>query len=120
MKYVMASLTIGACLLLPSAEAVFAAQPNASCGSPTAGFAPGNSTGAINPAGTNGSPFAADFTQINSLPTSFVKAYAGNMGNPTGPGGGAKNSPYAVSQYDISCAKVSAKIQGTKTPLQLP
>ena len=33
MKYIIASLAIGACLALPSAEAVFAAQPGADCGS---------------------------------------------------------------------------------------
>jgi hypothetical protein len=108
MKHIIASLTMGTFLLLPSAVLVFAAQPNASCGSAGAGSAPGNSPGAVNPAGTNGSPFAADTG-------AFTKGYAGSGSNPTA--AGHPNSSNAVSQYDISCANVSTKSQGHKTQL---
>ena len=110
MKYIIASLAIGACLILPSAEAVFAAQPGADCGDTAVGAAPGNSTGAVNPAGTNGSPFAADSSLNN-----FTKAYAGNEGNPTTTNGHA-NTAKAVSQYDIACANVSTKKSLKQTP----
>lgn len=42
----------------------------------------------------NGSPFD----------TVVTKTYAGNSGNPTGPGGTANaNTAHAVSQYDVAC-----------------
>jgi hypothetical protein len=109
MKYIIASLAIGACLVLPSAEAVFATEAPASCGDPGAGFAPGNSAGAINSAGTNGSPFAADTG-------AFTKNYAGSGSNPTA-APGHPNSSNAASHYDIACANVSTKSQGHKTQL---
>ena len=108
MKYIIASLAIGACLVLPSAEAVFAAQPGADCGS--VGVAPGNSTGAVNPAGTNGSPYASDTTT-----STFTKNYAGSGTNPTA-SPTHPNSPHAVSQYDIACVNVSTT-PGHKSPL---
>jgi hypothetical protein len=49
MKHVLASLTIGACLLAPSAGAVFAGQPGTSagvnCGTASAPVTPGQRTG---------------------------------------------------------------------------
>jgi hypothetical protein len=111
MKYLITSLTFGACLLLPPAEAAFAAQPNASCGSANALSAPGNSVGAVNPAGTNGSPFAADTST-----STFTKGYAGSGSNPTTLPGHPSSSN-AVAQYDISCVNVSTKSQGHKTQI---
>jgi hypothetical protein len=113
MKHVVASLTIGACLLLPSAGVVLAAnrhlsnpstvsgtgkgQPGSnhgtSCNTGSVGPGPGGSVSASNPSGTNGSPFNQ----------AIAKTYAGNPGNPTGPGGTANANPAAVSQYDVAC-----------------
>jgi hypothetical protein len=108
MKHAIASLTLGACLLLPSAGALLAGsnphtvtktngQPGTTngitCNTGTVGPGPG---GSVNGAG---SPFN----------TSVTPPYAGNMGNPTLTGnpatGGAPvpaNSA-AVSQYDVAC-----------------
>src|SRR5258708_2972096 len=104
MKHVLASLTIGACLLLPSVGVVFATgQPGASAGvqctiSANALQTPGNSGSATNPAGTNGSPFNQ----------AIAKTYAGNPGSPTTSNGHA--SPNAVSQYDVACLRVTTQV----------
>ena len=106
MKHLIASLTIGACLLLPSAGVVFAENPHgvngvttgrpgtqpppsmagASCGSLTNGAPPGQLAGG---SGSN-SPFALD-----ALGTS--KPYAGVAGNSPNAGGAP------ASQYDVAC-----------------
>lgn len=106
MKHLIVSLTAGACLLLASPGVVFATgQPGSTAGvgctvTPNALQTPGNSANAINPAGTNGSPFDQ----------SVAKTYAGNQGSPTtAPGTNA--SPNAVSQYDVACKNVSTKKQ---------
>jgi hypothetical protein len=109
MKHLIASLAIGTGLLLPSTEAVFAAAAGVSCGGAGAGFAPGNSAGAINSAGNNGSPFAADTG-------AFTKNYAGSGTNPTA-NPAHPNSTNAASHYDIACGNVSTKSQGHKTQL---
>lgn len=99
MKHVMTSLTIGALLLLPSAEAVFArGQPGTSagvnCGGATAGGLPTPGNAASSP----GAPFNEPFpVGIGSGGTAGGK-YAGsgaNLGTPA--------SPNAVSQYDVAC-----------------
>jgi hypothetical protein len=73
-KHLIVSLTIGACLLLPSAGVVFAGQPGSGagvhCGTATAGFvtAPGPNTvpatnsSAFNPTATgpNGQPVGGE------------------------------------------------------------
>lgn len=107
MKHIMASLTIGACLLT-SAGAVFAAtnsnntgQPgavsNVTCGTGLATLTPGYAAYA------NGSPFNQD--------PSKPKEYAGNAGSPTAaapttgeplPNGHA-NTTTAISEYDVAC-----------------
>jgi hypothetical protein len=107
MKRIITSLGIAICLLLPSAGAVLAANPHPSttsgtgqpgsnngisCNTGAVGPGPGGSVNAMNPSGTNGSPFD----------TAVPKAYAGNTGNPTGPGG-VGNPAHAVSQYDVAC-----------------
>jgi hypothetical protein len=103
MKHVTTSLTIGACLLLASAEAVLAANPHPSTttgkGQPGSNNGISCNTGAVGggPGGSvnaNGSPFNLD----------VMKTYAGNVGNPTGPGGTSNaNTAHAVSQYDVAC-----------------
>ena len=105
MKHAIASLTLGACLLLPSAGVLMAANPH----NPTTGTGmpgqPGTTngitcnTGSVGPgpggsANGNGSPFN----------TAVTPPYAGNMGNPTGPGGAVTTANgAAVSQYDVAC-----------------
>jgi hypothetical protein len=105
MNHVIASLAIGACLLLPSAGVVFADNPHgvngvtkgrpgtqpsgvggASCGTLTSGAPPGQLAGG---AGSN-SPFALDALGVS-------KNYAGTAGN-SGTAGGAP-----ASQYDVAC-----------------
>ena len=112
MKHVVASLIIGACLLLPSAGVVFAMDPHkgagglsvqtgrpgsggagASCGTlsgGTAGGPPGQLAGGALSNGSN-SPFALDILGIN-------KAYAG-----AGAGKSASAGGSPASQYDVAC-----------------
>jgi hypothetical protein len=100
MKYIIGSLAIGACLVLPSAEAVFAAQPaHADCGA--VGVSPGNS------ANSNGSPFAADTG-------AFEKNYSGSGSNPTNPAGTNFNQHANTtgSRYDVACVNVAANPKG--------
>jgi len=101
MKHVIAS--IGACLLLASAEAVFAGQPGPSagvnCGTATGPNLPGN-------AGlSTGAPFNEPGSIVSTNPGGIAGMhYAGNTGNPTAKPGGV-GSANAVSQYDIACAR---------------
>ena len=121
MKHIMASLTIGACLVLTSAGTVFAAdkkttqdtgQPGAAPGSGTScqslGTTPGNA-GTAGTAGTkHGSPF--DF--------SVLKTYSGNSGSPTAPTGAPGTQAFgsnantftAISEYDVACANQAARL----------
>ena len=115
MKHVIASLTIGACLLLPSAGVVLAANPHPSTTSGTGqpgsnnGISCGGTNATSAPSGSvngNGSPFNPTPTTPNGI------TYAGNMGNPTGPGGvasGTANSA-AVSQYDVACFQATPQM----------
>ena len=81
MKHVLASLTIGACLLLPSAGVVLGAGP------PT--------KPAQNPTtGQHGSNHGFSCTQAGTV-------YAGN---PDTASVAHANSTAAVSQYDVACA----------------
>jgi hypothetical protein len=105
MKHVIASLAISACLVLPSAGTVFAAQPaHADCGAVM--VSPGNS------ANSNGSPFAADTG-------AFTKNYSGSGSNPTNPTGTNFNGHANTtgSRYDVACVNVAANPQGHTTPL---
>ena len=95
MKHALASLTIGACLLLPSASVVFAAgQPGASCLSAGATMTPGSA------AASPGSPF--NEPGPDSPGGKAGQVYAGNRPNaPT------TASVHAVSQYDVACLQVT-------------
>lgn len=109
MKHMTASLAISTCLLLASAGAALAANPHPSTTSGTgqpgsnngiscgvtlgSGGTPTAPSGAVN---GGGSPFNPDPTKPNGI------TYAGNMGNPTAPGG-VGNPAHAVSQYDVAC-----------------
>jgi hypothetical protein len=109
MKHAIASLTLGVCLLLPSAGVLLAANPHTS--TLFKGTGPGGQPGTTNgitcndtvgpgPGGSangNGSPFNPAVTP----------PYAGNPGNPTNSSNGAvpsvPSNPAAVSQYDVAC-----------------
>ena len=98
MKHALAFLTIGACLLLPSASVVFAAgQPGASCLSAGATMTPGSA------AASPGSPFNEPGTLTPDSPGGKAgQVYAGNRPNaPT------TASVHAVSQYDVACLQVT-------------
>ena len=118
MKHVVASLTIGACLLLSSAGLVFAVEsPHGSTGPHPAGAPngqPGTGGGVAScgtlgtPAGTSGappgqlggglssmSPFALDAAGLS-------KNYAGSTTPLVNPGNSSSNL-HANSQYDVAC-----------------
>src|SRR6476661_4713282 len=99
MKHLLASLTIGACLLLPSAGVVLGAAKGVGCGvSPGATMTPGNA------ARSPGSPFNEPNSQFPGSPGGTGgQNYAGN-----GPNSVAHaNSTAAVSQYDVACLNVT-------------
>jgi hypothetical protein len=107
MKHVLASLAIGACLLLPSAGAVFAqttGQPGTNagvnCGPIASSLAtPGN-------AGSSpGAPFNEPGAHANS-PGKAGTVYAGSGANLNG----HSNQPIATSQYDVACLKVTTQV----------
>lgn len=103
MKSIVARITIGTCLLLSSAGVVFATDPH-NAGNPTGQpgtFNPNSGISCGNPGSvTPGNSASANGSAFNP---NITKTYAGNAGNPTGPGGGANNSPHAVSEYDVAC-----------------
>jgi hypothetical protein len=115
MKHVIASVTIAAILMLPSAGVAFATDLHKLVPSPNPN--PGAATAAPGQTGSNvlsscgatsfpslgagaksndgmGSPFNPDVT----------KTYAGNPGNPA-------TNPNAVSQYDNACAQAAVHSQ---------
>jgi hypothetical protein len=114
MKHLIVSLTIGACLLLPSAGVVFATDPHkgaggltvqtgrpgsggagANCGTLTTGAPPGQAL--MGPSNTANSPFALDV-----LMPGVGKAYAG-----AGAGKSASAAGSPASQYDVACFQAS-------------
>ena len=108
MKYLISSITMGACLLLSSAGDVFAGQQGtggtgvASCGA--AGPLP--NTIQASPPGqdnhTSNSPFPGPGGVVN--PTGAVSKYAGaGKGNYGAGQGGGAGTPNANSQYDVAC-----------------
>jgi hypothetical protein len=134
MKHLI-SLTIGACLLLPSAGVVFATDPhkstlqlpgmtpqkgqpgsggaNASCGNLSSSTSPmpgttGGPPGQLAGPSSNGSnsPFALDIIPNGN------KAYAGSTANPGNIQD--KASSHANSQYDVACFQ--ATIHATQHP----
>jgi hypothetical protein len=98
MKHLIVSLTIGACLLVPSAGMTLAAQPGTN-----AGVNCGTSTGPNIPGGAGmakGSPF-------NQVSGTAGGKYANTFNVPTGGHAPSPNAPVnATSQYDIACALV--------------
>ncbi len=104
MKRVTASITIGACLLLAPAGAAFATgQPGApavTCFSSMAtALAPSQQ------ASGSGAAVTAPGSVFNGNGTSG-QVYAGQPGTPSLLNGG----PNAISQYDVSCLKVTTQV----------
>ncbi len=105
MKHLLASLTVGACLLLPSAGVVLGAgPPTKPAQNPTTGqqgsnhgFSCTTSGSGINTPGNainaGGSPFNPSGQAGN--------VYAGNMGTASA---AHSNSTASVSQYDVACS----------------
>ncbi len=118
MKHVLASLTIGTCLLLPSTGVVFAENPhmgsskgqpgttaNVNCGTTSAGTlaTPGNAN--LSP----GAPFNEPFPAGTSLTGGKAgQVYAGSSSSPTMLNGHASSN--AVSQYDVACLQVTTQV----------
>ena len=112
MKHALASLAIGACLLLPSAGVVLGAGPPAKpAQSPTtkqpgttAGFNCGTSTAPMEPgqaAGSLGAPFNEPAPVGIGSGGVAGQHYAGNDGTHSLANA---NSTAAVSQYDVACS----------------
>jgi hypothetical protein len=119
MKHVIASLTIGACLVLPSAGVAFAANPHPSNPSTNTGTGKGQ-PGANNAAGGVGCEVTANAGttpgHASSAPGSPFNEpginspsggnagthYAGNGANTSTPANSA-----AVSEYDVACLQHS-------------
>jgi len=118
MKYLISSVTIGACLLLSSAGDVFAVQQGtggtgvAGCGG-TPGVGPavqpspqgqiGNTT-THSPFPTNGG-ITGTMTPPMTNPGSAAGTYAGSPTGPGNYGAGTTGVPntHANSQYDLAC-----------------
>ena len=110
MKHVLAFLTIGACLLLPSTGMVFATgQPGTTagvnCGMTTTGTLATPGHAALSP----GAPFNEP-APAGTSPTGGKagQVYAGSATSPTMTNGQASSN--AVSQYDIACLQVTTQV----------
>ena len=113
MKHVLASLAIGAFLLLPSAGVVLGAGPPAKpAQSPTTGQ-PGTSAGVnCGGAGSGGLPTPGHSASSPGAPFNEPApvgigsgGVAGGVYAGSGASLGAANSTAAVSQYDVACAR---------------
>jgi hypothetical protein len=103
MKHLLASLTIGACLLLPSAGVVLGAgPPTKPAQNPTTGQHGSNHGFNCTP-GTNtpGNAVAAPGSAFNPGGQAGM-VYAGN---PNTVSAANANSTAAVAQYDVACAQ---------------
>jgi hypothetical protein len=105
-KHLIVSLTIGACLLLPSAGAVFATDPHkgvgllpAQQGRPGGGTGVGIQCGGV-PGITVGLPAgqAAGGSSSSSPFVNSMKPYAG-----AGAGNSNNANGHPAAQYDVSC-----------------
>jgi len=115
MKHLISSVTIGACLLLFSAGAVFAANPH---GGPAKGMGQlgTGGTGAASCGGTGASAQPSPPGQLGNLNTNspFPTSAAGPNSPPNYAGAGTGNygagttgvpNPHANSQYDNACLR---------------
>jgi hypothetical protein len=117
MKHVLASLAIGACLLLPSAGVVLGAGPtpktpaqSPTTGQPGASASPSvaclHGSATMTPGQAASAPGAV-FNEPGTLTPAGGTAGQNYAGQPLTPSLAA-NSTAAVSQYDIACANVTA------------
>jgi hypothetical protein len=100
MNRIMASLTISACLLLPSAGVAFATgQPGSS-----AGVACGTGNATLEPGNASSAP-GAPFNEPAPIGTTLLGGIGGQhyAGNPGTPSLMHSQSGNAVSQYDVAC-----------------
>jgi hypothetical protein len=108
MKQVIASLTIGACLLLPSTGVVFATgQPGT-----TAGVNCGTTFGTVGLLATPGKTATSPGAPFNE-PAPVGTGSGGKAGQVyAGSGASASTpaSPNAVSQYDVACLQVTTQV----------
>jgi hypothetical protein len=111
MKYVIVSLTIGACLLLPSAGVVFAGNPHpvppnvggGQLGTVGTGVpSPNGGTAACPGGGAPGSP-PGQLDGSSNSPFVTNKAYAGSPTSNANPMN--NSSAHANSQYDNACLR---------------
>ena len=118
MKHVLASLTIGASLLLPSAGVVFAENPHmgSSKGQPgtTAGVNCGTTTtgGVTTTLATPGNSALSPGAPFNEPPPAGTGAggKAGTVYAGSGANTGTPASSNAVSQYDVACLQVTTQV----------
>jgi len=112
MKHVLASLAIGACLVLPSAGVVLGAGPPSKPAQNPTTKQPGTSAGVncgvtapMTPGQAASSP-GAPFNEPAPVGTSPTGGKAGQVyaGNPGTASAANANSTAAVSQYDVACS----------------
>jgi len=108
MKHALASLTIGACLLLPSASVVFAAgQPGTSAGVNCGGAGPASS-GLMTPGQAAASPRSS---VQRTGPCCIGSGGVGGARSMQGPREHRQpcmlQARIAVSQYDVACLQVT-------------
>jgi hypothetical protein len=114
MKHVLASLTIGASLLIPTAGVVFAENPHMGSSKGQPGTSAGVNCGTTS-TGTLATPGNASLSPgapFNEPPPAGTGAggkagtvYAGSGANTGTPANGA-----AVSQYDVACLQVTTQV----------
>lgn len=106
MKHLLTSLTIGACLLLPSAGVVLGAgPPTKPAQNPTTGQHGSNHGFACTNTGTTGINTPGNAIMAPGSPFN-PSGQAGNVyaGNPGTASAANANSTAAVSQYDVACS----------------
>jgi hypothetical protein len=120
MKYLISSVTIGACLLLSSAGDVFAQvgnpHPPGTTGQlgttgPGGSTASGTANCATQPSppgqATNTKTNSSAFPALNGAVGSSAGTYAGAGSGNYGAGTGTTPNPAANSQYDVACLRAS-------------
>jgi hypothetical protein len=109
MKHVLASLTISACLLLPSAGVVLGAgPPTKPAQNPTTGQHGSNHGFSCTTSGAGGAVINTPGAAIAAPGSPFNPGgQAGNVyaGNPGTASAANANSTAAVAQYDVACAQ---------------
>jgi len=106
MKHVVASLTIGACLLLSSAGVAFAENPHGAAplspkGQP--GTQPGGAPGGAGCGNLTGGAPPGQVTSSSSMNSPFALDAMGLSKNYAGSAGNSGSNAHANSQYDVAC-----------------